>query len=428
MRSLQRQRKMYIDGFAGIKPAIPVSYAALEERAKQRLSAEAFAYLAGGAGNEMTIRANQIALEQVKIHPHMLGGVQEVSMNLKWRASTLPAPFMLAPIGVLELAHREGDLAVARACAARHIPMIISSQASHPMEAIAAHLGDAPRLFQLYHGKSDAVSQSFIQRAERINCQAIIVTVDTTMLGWRTRDLALGYSPFIFGKGIAQYTSDPAFNNLPDPDDAPAIKPTITLTLLQHLLSISAAFPGNPITNLVQGKALKAVRKFTHIFNNPGINWSDIARIKEWTSLPVYIKGILRADDAAKAISIGVDGIIVSNHGGRQVDGAVGSVEALVSILKTTQGKLDVWVDSGIRTGSDIYKCLALGATGVLIGRPYAMALACGGASGVIDCIDNLMAELELTMVLSGCDSLSAIHASLFSHHSSLISHQWNIH
>jgi lactate 2-monooxygenase len=421
MRSLQRQRKMYIDGFAGITPAIPVTYAALEAKARQRLSPEAFAYLAGGAGNELTIHANKLALESVKIHPHMLGGVQEVSMNLKWRASTLPAPFMLAPIGVLELAHPQGDLAVARACQTRQIPMIISSQASNSMEAIAAVLGETPRSFQLYHSKSDAVSKSFIQRAERINAQAIIVTLDTTMLGWRTRDLALGYSPFIFAKGIAQYTSDPVFNALPDPEDVHPIKPSLTLSLLQNLLSIHRAFPGSTVNNLRSGKALKAVRKFTSIFNNPGINWDDIARIREWTSLPVYLKGILRPDDALKAISAGVDGIIVSNHGGRQIDGSVGSVEALVSILNVTKGKLDTWVDSGIRSGSDVYKCIALGATGVMIGRPYAMALACGGTQGVIDCIDNIMAELELNMALSGCSSLSTLNAEL-------ISHPWNTH
>jgi lactate 2-monooxygenase len=421
MRSLQRQRKMYIDGFAGITPAIPVSYAALEAKARRILSPEAFAYLAGGAGNELTIRANQLALESVKIHPHMLGGVQEVSMIQKWRAHTLPAPFMLAPIGVLELAHPQGDLAVARACQARQIPMIMSSQASNTMEAIAAVLGDTPRSFQLYHSKSDDVSKSFIQRAERINAQAIIVTLDTTMLGWRTRDLALGYSPFIFAKGIAQYTSDPAFNALPDPEDANPIKPSLTMSLLQNLWSINHSFPGSTFSNLRSGKALKTVRKFTSIFNNPGINWDDIGRIKEWTSLPVYLKGILRPDDALKAISAGVDGIIVSNHGGRQIDGSVGSVEALVSILNVTKGKLDTWVDSGIRSGSDVYKCIALGATGVLIGRPYAMALACGGTQGVIDCIDNIMAELELNMILSGCSSLSSLH-------SSLISHPWNTH
>lgn len=416
MRSLQRQRKIYLDGLAGRTPVTPVSYAGLEEKAKQLLTPEAFAYLAGGAGQETTIRANRRALDEVQIHPRMLGGVQEVSMFLKWRAHTLPAPFMLAPIGVLELAHREGDLAEARAAKAMGIPMIISSAASHTMEEIAKILGETPRLFQLYYGKSHEVSKSFIRRAEKINCSAIVVTLDTTMLGWRVRDLSLGYNPFLFGKGIAQYTSDPAFNALPDPPSDDTAKPPLSFSLLQNLWKINGQMEGMTLQNIRSGKAMKAVRKFASNFNNPGINWDDIARIKEWTSLPVYLKGILRQDDALKAASAGVDGIIVSNHGGRQIDGTVASMEALAHILPAVKGRMEVWMDSGIRSGSDIYKCLALGVTGVLIGRPYAMALACNGTQGVIDCLTNLMAELELNMALSGCPAVADITPDLVSH------------
>jgi lactate 2-monooxygenase len=242
------------------------------------------------------------------------------------------------------------------------------------------------------------------------------VTLDTTLLGWRVRDLSLGYSPFLFGKGIAQYTSDPAFNLLPDPPDDSGMKPPLSLSLLQNLWKIHAQMEGVSLQTIRKSKALKTVRKFTSIFNNPGINWDDIDRIREWTSLPVYLKGILRADDALLAVQHGADGLIVSNHGGRQIDGSVASAEALSSILKAVQGNIDVWVDSGIRSGSDVYKCKALGATGVMIGRPFAMALACGGTSGVIDCISNLMAELELNMALSGCASLDNITSDLITH------------
>ncbi|HJW27817.1 MAG TPA: alpha-hydroxy-acid oxidizing protein [Saprospiraceae bacterium] len=416
MHSLQRQRKVYLDGLAGRKPTTPVSYEDLAEKARQLLPAEAFAYLAGGAGNESTIRANRQALDEVKIHPHMLGGVQGVSMILKWRAHTLPAPFMLAPIGVLELAHHNGDLEEAKAAAAMGIPMIISSAASYPMEEIAKVLGHSPRLFQLYCSKSEELSKSFVRRAESINCSAIVITLDTTLLGWRVRDLTLGYSPFVFGKGIAQYTSDPVFNRIPDSQDDSQVKPPLTLGLIGNVLNMNKEAKGNVFSNLRTGKAMKAVKKFSYLFNNPGLNWDDISRIRTWTQLPIYLKGILRADDAVRAANLGVDGIIVSNHGGRQIDGSIATVAALPSILSAVNGRMEVWVDSGIRNGSDIYKCMALGATGVLIGRPYAMALACGGAQGVQDCLSNIMAELELTMALSGCSNLAAITPDLISH------------
>ena len=407
MHSLQRQREIYINGLAGIRPATPVSYDVLEQKARQKLSPEAFAYLAGGAGNETTMRANRRALDEVKIHPHMLGGVQEVSMILKWRAHTLPAPFLLAPIGVLELAHARGDLEEAVAAKEMGIPMIISSQASYPMEEIAKKLGDSPRLFQLYYSKSKELSQSFIRRAEQINCSAIVVTLDTTMLGWRTRDLDLGYSPFLHGRGIAQYTSDPVFKTLPVPASDQQRKPPVTLSLLNNVRKIKGRIDGN---------ALEAVRKFTSIFSNPAINWNDIELIRSWTKLPIYLKGILRPDDALRAIQIGVDGIIVSNHGGRQIDGSISTFEALTTILRVAKDKTEVWVDSGIRTGSDIYKCLAMGAKGVLVGRPFAMALAVGGAKAMKDYLNYMIAELELTMALSGCASLSDITPDLITH------------
>ena len=416
MRSLQQQRKIYLDGLAGKKPLTPVSYTELEEKAKQRLSPHAFAYLAGGAGSESTIAANRTALDQVKIHPRMLGGVQEVSMQVPWRGHALPAPFMLAPIGVLELAHPKGDLAEARACAAMNVPMIISSQASFPMEEIAEHLGSCPRLFQLYYSKSKELSQSFIRRAETINCSAIVVTLDTTLLGWRMRDLSLGYNPFIRGQGIAQYYSDPVFNALPDPIQTELAKPPLSIELIQNLIQLNNRIPGGWLSNMMSGKAMKTVRKFTSIFSNPAINWDDIALIRSWTTLPIYLKGVLRVDDALKAKAAGVDGIIVSNHGGRQIDGSVPTTEALVAILKAVKGSIEVWMDSGLRSGSDIYKCVALGATGVMIGRPYAMALACNGEQGIVDCITNILSELELNMALSGCKNINEIKPELISH------------
>jgi lactate 2-monooxygenase len=359
---------------------------------------------------------NRQALDEVKIHPHMLGGVQEVCMQLNWREHTLPAPFMLAPIGVLELAHKQGDLAVAKAVAPLGIPMIISSQASFPMEEIAKHLGDCPRLFQLYYSKSQELSKSFIRRAEAIGCSAIVVTLDTTLLGWRNRDLSYGYSPFLHGKGIAQYYSDPVFNTLPDPTADNLMKPSLNFNLVQSIIHLNRRIPGGTLSNISSRKAMNAVRKFTSIFSNPALSWDDIKMIREWTKLPVYLKGILRSDDAEKAVQAGVDGIIVSNHGGRQIDGSVATAEALPSIISVVKNRIEVWMDSGIRTGSDIFKCRAIGATGVMIGRPYAYSLAIGGVEGMRECLINLMAEFELTMALSGCSTISEIHSDLIQH------------
>ncbi len=416
MRSLQRQREIYLNGLAGRLPAIPMSFQMLEDRAKSFLSKEAFAYLAGGAGSECTIDHNRQSLDLVKIHPHMLGGVQEVRMQLEWREHTLPAPFLLAPIGVLELAHPIADLAVARAAATCGVPMVISNQASHPMEDIAKQLGDSPRAFQLYYSKSQELSRSFIRRAEAIDCMALVVTLDTTMLGWRQRDLGLGYSPFLHGKGIAQYYSDPVFQNLPDPEETTTVKPPLTPKLISSLLQLNNRIPGGFVNNLFSKKGLRTVRKFTSVFSNPGMNWDDIQRIREWTKLPVYLKGILRTDDAIKAVESGVDGVIISNHGGRQIEGSVSTIEALASIMPAVKGKVDVWMDSGIRSGSDMFKCLAMGATGVLLGRPYAYSLAINGAKGVEEYIQNLIADFELTMALSGCQSLEQINHDLISH------------
>jgi lactate 2-monooxygenase len=405
-------RAYFLAGLAGKRPGTPITYDAMAEKAQRMLRPESYAYLAGGAGREQTISANRQALDAITIHPHMLGGAAAPDTTRTWRNIRLPAPVMLAPIGVLELAHHDADLAVARAAASTGVPMIISSQASTPMEKIADALGDAPRLYQLYHGKSDDVSRSFIRRAEAIGCRALVVTLDTTMLGWRARDLAYGFNPFLLGQGIAQYTSDPAFQQLPTPETSGAAPP-LTTTLLANLMRINRRVTGRPSL----GRAgIQAAMKFIANFNNPGMTWDDIARIRTWTRMPVYLKGILRADDATKAAGLGIDGIIVSNHGGRQVDGAVASVAALPSILAAAGDRLDVWVDSGIRAGSDVFKCIGLGATGVLIGRPFAMALACNGQQGVEDCVQNIIAELELTMALSGAHNLDDINHTLITH------------
>jgi len=267
--------------------------------------------------------------------------------------------------------HPDADLAVARAMKRLGLPMIISSQASVPMEKIAEANGDGPRFFQLYWGKSDAIAESFVKRAEAVGCKAIFITLDTTILGWRPRDLNLGFLPFLKGQGIAQYTSDPAFR----------------------------AMLAQPPEENIFGAAVQ----FTQVFSDPGLDWARIAKIRSWTKLPVILKGVMRADDATKAVSEGYDGILVSNHGGRQVDGGIGTLDALPGIVAAANGKIPVLLDSGIRCGADVFKALALGASAACIGRPYVYGLALCGEEGVHTVMEHLLADLDITMALNGC-------------------------
>jgi lactate 2-monooxygenase len=375
----QTQGGVYARGLSGEKPEIPTGFFVLEAAAREKMSAEAWAYAAGAAGLESTMSANRAAFERVRIAPRMLAGAAARDLSATWFGCSAPAPILSAPIGVLDLAHADADLAVARAMGRLGLPMIISSQASFPMEEIAGANGAGPRLFQLYWGKSDAVAESFVRRAEACGCAAIVITLDTTSLGWRPRNLDLGYLPFLKGRGIAQYTSDPAFRAL--------------------------------LTQTPEENPLAAAFQFTQIFSDPGLDWPRIAKIRGWTKLPVVLKGILRADDAAKAVTEGYDGLIVSNHGGRQVDGALGALDALPGVAAAVGGRIPVLFDSGARCGADIFKALALGASGVCIGRPYVYGLALDGEAGVQAVMEYLIAELDLTMALCGVHSATEIDA-----------------
>jgi lactate 2-monooxygenase len=412
--ALDWQKQIYLDGFAGKLPIIPTDPARLESSAKAVMSPKAFAYVAGGAGEEVTIKLNRSAFNSVLIVPRMLRdvGVRDTSVNLF--GQKIPSPLVLAPVGVLELAHKEADLAVAKAAAAVGVPYIFSNQASVPMEKCAAAMHASPRWFQLYWSKSKDLVASFVQRAERSGCSAIIVTLDTTMLGWRTRDLDLGYLPFLEGKGIAQYTSDPVFQKMLDEkDDGPQIKREISWNSILGLIQMVNKYPGHGFfSKLKSGRPVKAVRKFIGTYSNPSTHWEDLKFLRQHTKLPILLKGILHPDDARKAVDYGMDGIIVSNHGGRQVDGAISSFQALPKIVQAVDKRIPVLLDSGLRTGADMFKALALGASAVCIGRPYVYGLALAGEHGVNQVVRNLMAEFELTMGLAGCSSIGEINES----------------
>jgi lactate 2-monooxygenase len=408
-----RQAQIYIRGLGGQRPAVPIDPVRLEERARESMSPEAFAYMAGGAGMESTMRENRQAFERWRIVPRMLGDVSRRDLGIRLFGRDLPSPVLLAPIGVLEMAHAEADLAVARAAAAEGVPMIFSSQASVPMEECAAAMGSAPRWFQLYWSRSDRLVDSFVRRAEACGCEAIVLTLDTTMLGWRSRDLDLAYLPFLRGKGIAQYTSDPVFQaELDEPLDAPpAAKAAVNLTSLRALAQMIRRYPGRLPGKLRSGAPRKAVQRFVATYSRPSLTWDDLSRLRDLTRLPVLLKGILHPDDAREALARGMDGIIVSNHGGRQVDGAVGALDALPGVVEAVGGRVPVLFDSGIRGGADVFKALALGAAAVCLGRPYAYGLAIAGEEGVREVIRNLVADFDLTLGLAGCRSVSEVRA-----------------
>ena len=375
------------------------------------MSEKAFAYVAGGAGDGATMRANRAAFERHRILPRMLRDAGRRDLSTELFGRRLAAPLLLGPIGVLELAHRRADIAVAEAARRQRIPMVISSQASVPMERIAESLGDSPRWFQLYWSTSDELVESFVSRAERSGAEAIVVTLDTTLLGWRTMDLDLGSLPFLRGMGIAQYTSDPVFRRMlhdelpgePPPDAAPS--PAAARVLVE----LTRRFPEPFLKALRSGDARAAVQRFIRTYSRPTLTWEDLPFLRERTKLPILLKGILHPDDARRALEEGVDGIVVSNHGGRQVDGAVAALDALGQVVDAVDGRAPVLMDSGVRGGADIFKALALGASAVMLGRPYVYGLALGGAAGVSDVISNLLAELDLTLGLTGCSSVAEI-------------------
>jgi isopentenyl diphosphate isomerase/L-lactate dehydrogenase-like FMN-dependent dehydrogenase len=374
------QYEIYARGLADEKPTLPVSVAALQERAREELSPPAYGYVAGGAGAERTMHANLQAFERWKIVPRMLRDVAVRDLSSTLLGTELPAPLMLAPIGVQSIVHPEAELATGRAAAAQGVPFILSTAASHSMEQVAEAVEGASRWYQLYWPKDRDLAASFVSRAQLAGYAAIVVTLDTWMLGWRPRDLQNAYLPFLKGEGVANYFSDPVFR---------------------------AALERPPEEDLGP-----AIGHWAYQFSNPSVTWADLDWLREQTELPIVLKGIVHADDARRAVQAGADGLIVSNHGGRQVDGALGALEALPAVREAVGGKLPMLFDSGIRTGADIFKALALGADAVCLGRPFVWGLGLDGQAGVEQVLRCLLAEFDLTLALSGYTSPDQVDAS----------------
>ena len=406
----QRQSEIYITGVGGRRPEIPVSPAALEAAAEKAMRPEAAAYIIGGAGGEATMRANRAAFDRHRFVPRVLNDVAERGLSVTLFGRRHRAPLLLAPIGVLEMAHAEADLAVARAAAVENVGFVFSNQASVTMEDCAAAMGNAPRWFQLYFSSDDDLVGSLVRRAEECRCEAIVVTLDTTLLGWRPRDLDLASLPFLRGQGLAQYLSDPVFRRaMPEAPPDTGVRPR-GIGLVNAAMGLRAK--GKEF-GLSIGELRAAVAHFTATYSRPDLTWADIARLRKMTKLPILLKGVRHAEDARKAAGSGVDGIVVSNHGGRQVDGEIAALDALPPVAQAA-GKLPVLFDSGIRSGSDVAKALALGASTVLVGRPYVYGLALAGEEGVREVIRNIIAELDLTLALNGLSSVAELGPQCF--------------
>jgi lactate 2-monooxygenase len=364
-------REIYMRGLAGETPAVPISIEELERRAIAAMEPRAANYVGAGAGSEDTIRANAEAFGRRRLVPRMLRDVSERDLSTELLGTAMPAPLMLAPIGVQRVLHEEGELATARAAAAVGTPMIASTASHFSLEEIAAAGGaDAPRWFQLYWANDRRLVESFVGRAERAGYGAIVVTVDTFIPGWKPRDLQQAWLPFLNGMGVANYFQDPVFREglerPPEEDQGAATG---------HFLGVQA---------------------------NPSLAWDDLAWLRELTSLPILLKGIQHVDDAREAARRGIDGVVVSNHGGRQVDGAIASLDALAPIAAAVGDEMAILFDSGVRTGTDVLKALALGADAVCLGRPYVWGLTLDGQAGVEAVLRTILGELDLTLALCG--------------------------
>jgi lactate 2-monooxygenase len=354
---------------------LPVAPEILEAAAAQVLTGAAFDYVAGGAGAGGTTRANLAEFGRWCLVPRMMTDVHARDTRVDLFGQTFPAPMLLAPVGALEIVHPDGELAVARASAATGIPMVVSTLTSRSLEEIGSSMGTAIRWFQLYWGPDRDVNLSLVQRAEKAGYSVLVVTLDTRLLGWRARDVARGFLPFLGGVGVANYLTDPVFRaSLPKPPEE----------------DVAAAV----------GKAVGSI-------GDPSFTWSDLRFLSERTRLPIVVKGILHPADAVAAMEAGANGLIVSNHGGRQVEGSIPALRALPPVVAEAGKQVPVLFDSGIRSGADLTKAMALGAHGVLLGRPYVWGLALGGEAGVREVVENLLAEFDLTLALCGQTKVS---------------------
>ena len=372
------QNQIHLRGLQGVVPRFPVAAADLEAAAAAAMAPSVWTYVAGGAGDERTQRANVTAFERRGIVPRMLVGASNRDLSVDLFGMHLPSPLFLAPVGVLGVAAQDGhgDLATARASARTGVPMVASTLSEDPLEAVREAQGDTPGMFQLYTPTDRDLAASLVRRAEDAGYAAVVVTLDTWVTGWRPRDLQTANFPQLRGAALANYLSDPAFlAGVPVPTDPRSV--------IEH---------------------------WTRVFGNP-LRWEDLAWLRGLTDLPLVLKGICAADDARRAVDAGVDGVYVSNHGGRQANG-VPAIDLLPEVVAAVGDDAPVLFDSGVRSGTDVVTALALGATAVGLGRPYVHGLALGGTDGVEHVVRSVLAEADLLMAVNGFPDLAALRTA----------------
>jgi isopentenyl diphosphate isomerase/L-lactate dehydrogenase-like FMN-dependent dehydrogenase len=364
------QSEIYLAGLSGATPELPTDLTRLEALARDRLEPGPYGYVAGAAGTGATMAANRAAFDAWRIVPRMLRETTTRRLATTVLGTELPAPVLVAPVGVQSIVHPDGELAVARACAEQGVPMVLSTAASYTLEQVAEANGAGPRWFQLYWPTEDEVTLSLLGRAKAAGYTTLVVTLDTWTLGYRPMDLDGAYLPFLRGVGTAIPFSDPAFR---------------------------AGLAAAPEDDL-----MAAVGRWVPMFTGTALRWDRLPLLRDNWDGPIVLKGVQHPDDARRALDAGMDGVIVSNHGGRQVDGAVAALDTLPGIASAVAGRAAVLFDSGIRTGSDVVKALALGADAVLLARPYVYGLALGGQAGVRHVLRCLLTELDITLGLAG--------------------------
>ena len=374
------QNAIYFAGLNGVLPGMPVDFATLEARAAAALPPATLTYLQGGCGDEHTQRHNADAFAHWGMTPRMMVDCTRRDLSVELFGMTLPTPLFMSPVGINGICTQDGhgDLAAARAAAITGVPLCQSTLSNDPLEDVAAQLGETPGFFQLYTPKNDALTESLVRRAEAAGYKAIVVTLDTWVTGWRPRYLNAANFPQLRGHVLANYFADPVFRELldraPEEDKAAAVQ----------------AWAG------VFGKVL---------------TWADMPWLRSLTKLPLVLKGICHPDDARRAIDAGADAIYCSNHGGRQANGGIAAIDMLPAVVAAS-GRTPVLFDSGIRSGTDMVKALALGATAVGVGRPYAYGLALGGAEGAAHVLKCLLAEADLLMAVNGYPTIAEVRAA----------------
>ncbi|MFE5123444.1 alpha-hydroxy-acid oxidizing protein [Streptomyces sp. NPDC056669] len=372
-------REIYLAGPEGRADRLTTDLTLLRDAARDVLPTHAYDFVAGDAGTGETGRANRAAFDRWRLVPRVLRGITRRGLSVSLLDQRLAAPVLLAPVSAQTIMHPEGELAAVRGAADAGLPFVLSSLSSHSLEDVAEAAGPGPRWFQLYWPSDDRLAASLVRRAEASGYTALVLTVDAPTFGYRPGDLDHGFLPFVDGTGLANYTSDPVFR---------------------------AALPSGADTAAV-------VKHWSSVFTNPSLAWDRLPWLRELTDLPLLVKGVVHPEDARLALDGGADGVIVSNHGGRQLDGTVATLDCLPAVREAVGDAVPVLMDSGVRTGGDVVKALALGADAVLYGRPYQYGLALDGRRGVYHVLRCLLAELDLALTLTGRGSVEAIGPDL---------------